>query len=258
MLDLHEIHSSPNIASERSEARRGKARCKELSNNLKDSNTLQRINLCSKSSELNHQEVHLLQKSWFFPLAFLLVSGSMPASLQAGSAAFDNSGRIPCGADGRITAAGWEALKLRSPTELKPGAMATIPAVCPAERYFPTGVILTPGATYQIDAQGRWQDLWFRVGPNGWAGLLLEAGNRLPWQRFFLLAGAIGRSEAQLFPIGQSRRWTAPGKLLEGENRQLYLFANDWNGMLHNNRSVPDDKGGPLRVSITRIPETSF
>lgn len=196
-------------------------------------------------------------RSLSVPIALLLMAGSAPSGLLAGSEPFDNSGRIPCDAKGRIAPSGLETLGQRTPAELPPGAMVTIPAVCPAERYFPTGVLITPGATYLIAAQGRWQDGWIRIGPNGWPGLLLEAWNRLPWKRFFLLGGAIGRSEAHLFPIGQNLRWTAPSTLDEGAASELYLFANDWPGMLHNNRSVPDVKGGPLRVSITHLPNST-
>jgi hypothetical protein len=198
----------------------------------------------------------LLRKLWALPLALLFASDS-PHGLLAGSEPFDNNGRISCDANGRIAPSGLDILKKRPRSELQPGAMVTVPAVCPAERYFPTGMIITAGATYQIEAQGLWQDGWLRIGPNGWHGLLLEARNRMPWKRFFLLGGAIGRSEAKLFPIGQSRRWTAPSTLAQGDNSELYLFANDWPGMLYNNRSVPDAKGGPLRVSIRRITNSS-
>jgi hypothetical protein len=188
------------------------------------------------------------------PPALILMAETVPQGVLAGSGPLDNNGRVPCDSNGLIAASWKNDPGQRSATELQPGAMATVPAVCPAERYFPTGVLLTPGATYQIEAQGLWQDGWIRVGPNGWPGLLLEAWNRLPWRRFFLLGGAIGRSEAQLFAIGRSRRWTAPVALSPEADRQLYLFANDWPGKLQNNRSVADDKGGPLRVSITRLP----
>lgn len=174
---------------------------------------------------------------WLFPAAFLATQAAFPRAVLAGSAAFDNSGRIPCDQKGLI-AAPWRASPdLPAPAELQPGAMATVPAVCPAERYFPTGVLLTPGATYQIDSQGLWRDGW----------------NRLHWQPFFQLGGAIGPSEQHLFSIGRGRRWTAPTTLPPDADRQLYLFANDWPGMLHNNRSVPDEDGGPLRVTISRL-----
>ena len=139
------------------------------------------------------------------------------------------------------------------PVELPPGGTITIPSVCPAERYFPTGVLLTPGATYQFKAEGLWRDGWIRVGPEGWPGLVLEAWNRLPWKRFFLLCGSIGPSEQHLFPIGCGLPWPAPNPLPSNAAPQLHLFANDWPSMLHNNRTVPRDKGGPLRVTITRI-----
>jgi hypothetical protein len=196
---------------------------------------------------------HRLRWFWLFPAAFLAMQAAFPQALLAGSAPFDNSGRIPCDQKGLI-AAPWRASPdLPAPAELQPGAMATVPAVCPAERYFPTGVLLTPGATYQIDSQGLWRDGWIRVGPEGWPGLLLQAWNRLHWQPFFQLGGAIGPSEQHLFSIGRGRRWTAPTTLPPVADRQLYLFANDWPGMLHNNRSVPDEDGGPLRVTISRL-----
>jgi hypothetical protein len=195
----------------------------------------------------------MIRKFLTIPLALVLMDASTSPGIRAGTEPIDNSGRIPCDANGRIAPSGLVSLRQRPTKELLPRAMVTVPAVCPAERYFPTGVLLTPGGTYQIDATGRWQDGWIHIGPNGWPGTILEAWNRLPWKRFFLLGGAIGRSEAHLFPIGQSRRWTAPSTLAQVEDKQLYLFANDWPGMLHNNRAVPDVKGGPLRVSITRL-----
>jgi hypothetical protein len=190
---------------------------------------------------------------WFLPAALLLWQGGVPEAVLAGSGPFDNSGRIPCDRQGLIDASWRNSPGLTAPTELHPGAMATVPAVCPAERYFPTGVLLTPGATYQIDAQGLWQDGWIRVGPEGWPGLLLQAWNRLRWKPFFFLGGSMGPSEHHLFPIGRGRLWTAPTTLPANADRQLYLFANDWPGMLHNNRTVPDEEGGPLRVTISRI-----
>lgn len=184
----------------------------------------------------------------------LLTAGvAMPQALQAGFASLDNSGRVQCDERGLIDASEREAQRSLLPVELTPGAMATIPAVCPAELHFPTGVIVTPGATYQIDSQGLWKDGWIKVGPEGWRGLLLEARNRLRWKPFFLLGGSIGQSDKHLFPIGRGRRWTAPSTLPLDSDRGLYLFANDWPGMFHNNRTVLDSEGGPLRVTILRI-----
>lgn len=174
-------------------------------------------------------------------------------ALLAGSAPLESSGRIPSDGNGSKASSSLQGPPGPAPAELQPGAMATVPAVCPAERYVPTGVLLTPGATYQFDAEGLWQDGWIRVGPDGWPGLFLQAWNRLRWKRFFLLCGSIGPSEQHLFPIGRCHRWTAPTTLPPDTDRHLHLFANDWPAMLYNNRSVPDDKGGPLRVTICRV-----
>ena len=183
----------------------------------------------------------------------LNLTSPMAMPLHAGQAALDNHGRVSCDAEGRIAASQRQALQTALPGELDVGATITIPAVCPAERYFPTGVLVTPGASYQISAQGKWQDGWIKVGAGGWNGLFLEAWNRLAWKPFFLLGGAIGASERQLFPIGAGRTWKAPISLAEKNNRQLYLFANDWPGKYGNNRAVADSAGGPLRVSIRRL-----
>ena len=195
------------------------------------------------------------QRGWLWSLSLSFSAGvvALPHVIQAGSEPFDNRGRIGCDSKGLIADSKEKAKRLVSSVELLPGAMATVPAVCPAEKYFPTGVMLTPGATYQIDAQGLWMDWWIKVGPEGWPGLLLQAWNRLRWKPFFMLVGSIGKSDDHLIPIGRGRRWIAPSTLRLDSDRNLYLFANDWLGLLHNNRSVPDDEGGPLRVTISRI-----
>ena len=177
----------------------------------------------------------------------------MPQALNAGSAPLDHAGRVHCDATGRITATDRERLGRVLAMDMDPGSVVTIPAICPAEHYFPTGVLVTPGATYQISAQGLWKDSWITVGPQGWYGLLLEAWNRLPWRRFFLLCGSIGRSDEQAFAIGASRRWRAPDVIRSADDRQLYLFANDWPSKYDNNRAVSDADGGPMRVAIQRI-----
>lgn len=184
--------------------------------------------------------------------ATCLVS-TMAIPLHADQAALNSQGLVTCDGEGRIAASGRQALQAVPPGELEVGATITIPAVCPAERYFPTGILVTPGASYQISAQGTWQDGWIKVGPAGWHGLVLEAWNRLAWKPFFLLGGAIGASERQLFAIGMGRRWQAPFTLVEGSDLQLYLFANDWPGKYGNNRAVAETAGGPLRVSIRRL-----
>jgi hypothetical protein len=112
---------------------------------------------------------------------------------------------------------------------------------------------VTPGATYRISAVGRWKDWWIISGPEGYWLPLVPAGNRLRWKRMFVLSGSVGRGSALRFVIGRSREWQAPESLPEDGDRRLYLFPNDWEGMYHNNRMVPAEKGGPLRVSIRRI-----
>lgn len=178
---------------------------------------------------------------------------AMPQPLLAGTTPFDNNGRLRCDSNGLIDRSDPIALEQKAPMELEPGAIATIPSVCPAERYFPSGVIVTPGATYQISAQGLWKDGWITVGAQGWWGLLFEAWNRLPWKPFFLLGGSIGQSDQKAFPIGLGRRWIAPNSLPSMTDRQLYFFANDWPSKLQNNRTVSDTAGGPMRVTVLRI-----
>ena len=78
--------------------------------------------------------------------------------------------------------------------ELAVGGRKVVTNLCPAEKYFPSGVLLTPGATYHISAQGLWRDSWIDCGPNGWGLLPLQIGNRLRWRRFFLLSASVGQN----------------------------------------------------------------
>jgi hypothetical protein len=181
-------------------------------------------------------------------MAGILVLSS--SASEAGSASLDNTNLVRCGTDGRIESSSSQAFE---PRELAIGEWATVPAVCPGELYFPSGVLVTPGATYRISAQGMWKDLWIHSGPQGWNGLLLQAGNRLRWGRMFALCGSIGEDDEQIFLIGSGRDWTAPATLPEGSDLQLYLFPNDWKGMYHNNRALEGDQGGPMRVTIRRL-----
>lgn len=173
--------------------------------------------------------------------------------LLAGRIPFDHHGRLRCDSQGLIDRSDPWALPRQTPTELEPGAMATISSICPSERYFPSGVIVTPGATYQISAEGVWKDGWVTVGARGWRGLLLEAWNRLPWKPFFLLGGSIGQHDQNAFAIGQARCWSAPSSLHNIADRQLYFFANDWPSKYQNNRTASDAAGGPMRVTVLRM-----
>lgn len=176
-----------------------------------------------------------------------------PVTARAEAISPDIPNRVYCDDKGLIGNSRGRSSKFDQPRELQPGEMVSIPTICPAERYFPTGVTVTPNATYQIDATGLWKDGWITVGPEGWPGLLLQAWNRVRWQKFFLLSGSIGRSDAETFPIGRGKTWTAPPRIADTESTELFLFPNDWPSKIDNNRTVPGSKGGPLRVSIRRL-----
>jgi hypothetical protein len=133
--------------------------------------------------------------------------------------------------------------------------MGVVRSVNPRCFYYPTQVIIEPGAVYQFDSVGFWKDGWLpKCGPEGWPGLLLQAGNRLPGRQFFMLCGAVGKTEKTLFSIGRSREWKAP-KGIKSDDNQLFLFANDWPQALFqsNNKELDDAHGGPLRVTIYRV-----
>jgi hypothetical protein len=126
--------------------------------------------------------------------------------------------------------------------------------VDPRELFCPSGIEIVPGARYRFEAQGKWKDGWIVCGPEGWPGLLLEAWNRLPWRRVFLLCASVGKDLRHAFPVGQGCEWTAPAEAADWESRQLYFFANDWPHMYGNNHALPPQQGGPLRVTVTRLP----
>lgn len=136
---------------------------------------------------------------------------------------------------------------------LTPGETSPTVEVDPRDLYCPSGIEIAPGARYRFEAAGKWKDSWITCGPEGWHGLLLEAGNRLPWRRVFLLCGTVGKSLQRAFPIGAGREWTAPTDDALGPDRQLYFFANDWPSKYDNNHPLSPKQGGPLRVSITRL-----
>lgn len=137
--------------------------------------------------------------------------------------------------------------------QLVPGEVSPDVEVDPRDLYCPSGIEIVPGALYRFEAAGKWKDSWIICGPEGWHGLLLEAGNRLPWRRVFLLCGAVGKSLEGAFPIGVGRQWTAPAEDGRWPDRQLYFFANDWPSKYANNHPLPEEQGGPLRVSVSRL-----
>ncbi len=136
--------------------------------------------------------------------------------------------------------------------ELEVGEWRIIGEVCPREKFFPTSVVLTPGASYVISAVGRWKDLWIRTGPEGWWFPPFHPFNRIPWHRMFVLSGSIGPSLEHAFVIGRQITWTAPMVLPEGIGAELMLFPNDLESMYYNNRSLAPAQGGPMRVTILR------
>jgi len=136
--------------------------------------------------------------------------------------------------------------------ELEVGEWRIIGEVCPREKFFPTSVLLTPGATYEISAVGRWKDQWIRTGPEGWWFLPFHPFNRIPWHRMFVLSGSVGLTLDHAFVIGRQTSWTAPTVLPEGMGAELQLFPNDWDSKYDNNRSLPPAQGGPMRVTILR------
>jgi len=58
---------------------------------------------------------HLVRRVLAIPIALLMMAGSTPPGLRAGSEPFDNTGRIPCDANGRIAPSGLVSLGQRPP-----------------------------------------------------------------------------------------------------------------------------------------------
>ena len=127
--------------------------------------------------------------------------------------------------------------------------------VDPHDPNFPTGIDVEAGVAYLFLAEGCWKD-WFKVcGPNGWGPRWnpLTCCNRIRWQPFFLLCGNIGKDDTTAFGIGDREIWRATPEVSEREDRQLYLFANDWKKMYWNNHALKPEQGGPLKVTIFRL-----
>jgi hypothetical protein len=129
--------------------------------------------------------------------------------------------------------------------------------VNPRDEFAPSGIEITPGAKYQFKAEGKWKDSLIECGPKGWPSFFLASWNRLPGKRIFALCASVGNDEKNLskkaFYVGEGCVWTAPPDSIGLFNRQLYFFANDWPGKYCNNETLPPEKGGPLRVTITRL-----
>jgi len=143
--------------------------------------------------------------------------------------------------------------KLLTPKELGVGEWHIIGEVCPREKFFPTSVLVTPGATYEISAVGRWKDQWIRTGPEGWLFPPFQPFNRIPWRRMFVLSGSLGSSLENAFVIGRQTTWRAPMMPPRGTLAETQVFPNDWESKYDNNRSLSPVQGGPMRVTIRRV-----
>lgn len=127
--------------------------------------------------------------------------------------------------------------------------------VNPSVLHYPTGLIVEADEQYTFQAEGHWLD-WFKsCGPNGWGPKRnpLAFFNRKRLKPFFLLCGNVGRDDDHAFCIGENYKWTVPPEVKDLEDRQLYLFANDWYCMYWNNKPLPKERGGPLKVTISRL-----
>jgi len=73
-----------------------------------------------------------------------------------------------------------------------------------------------------------------------------------------MLCGNVGKKtdEELMFHIGSRGEWTAPAEIddLPLDERTLYLFANDIPSKYDNNVALDRDEGGPLKVTIYRLP----
>lgn len=189
------------------------------------------------------------------PLWFAAVIIALPTSSSAADQPFSAPQAGLCIQDGpdagKISEAGRN--ELPKAKILRVDEWRVISEICPREKFFPTSVIVSPGATYRISAVGRWKDQWITAGPKGWWFPPFQAFNRIPWKRMFVLSGSVGSTLEYAFVIGEESTWTAPAKLPIGTDAELQLFPNDWESKYDNNRSLRPAQGGPMRVTIKRL-----
>jgi len=121
----------------------------------------------------------------------------------------------------------------------------------PADKWwFPTGIILVPGAKYKFIAQGTWHDDAINCGPDGytlqdkvpewqWPFFRLVQGLKPldTGDRWFQLVGKVGNS---VFEIGSGM--TCPA----AEGGELFCTANDVPFMFWNNK-------GELTLNVTEL-----
>jgi hypothetical protein len=140
------------------------------------------------------------------------------------------------------------------PHVLAPGDPPLALTVDPRRRYVPTGIVVRAGERYRITATGTWRDASKLCGPEGWGGGWLKRRARLRGAALFALCGSIGRDDTHAFAIGRTLDWTVPASAAVGDDPVLCLFANDWHFMYWNNQPAAPSEGGPLRVTIERLP----
>ncbi len=125
--------------------------------------------------------------------------------------------------------------------------------VDPRKLHVPTGIILKPGQRYAFTAIGEWGDWIKTCDHRGWHHGWMTRCARVKDASLFQLCGAIGKNDRNLFAIDTSQTWAVPDVLLADGDQQLYLFANDLRIMYFNNRELPPEEDGPMRVTITRV-----
>jgi|GEM_PF-317562 len=125
--------------------------------------------------------------------------------------------------------------------------------VDPRKCHVPTGINVQPGERYTFTAAGKWKDWFVTCDHRGWGSGWPLRFNRVKGQPFFRLCGSIGKDDRAAFAINTTQPWTVPDTPPPDGDDQLYLFANDHPWMYWNNRTLTEDKGGPMRVTITRL-----
>lgn len=137
-------------------------------------------------------------------------------------------------------------------SELQPGQSLTID-VDPGLLHVPTGIAVRAGEQYSFSATGKWKDWYIVCDHRGWGRGWFTRLPRVPGQPFFRLCGCVGKQDGGAFAIDMTRPWTVPDIRPSEDDTQLYLFANDIRWMYWNNRVLPKEQGGPMRVTVARV-----
>lgn len=142
---------------------------------------------------------------------------------------------------------------------LEIGRSRTI-VVSPRPLFVSCGIEVRAGERYLLRAEGRWQDGRMRpCGPEGWTvpGLgWARRWNRLPGANWFVLCACLGTALQTSRAVAPQCDWTIEAdqaRLAGSAPVLLQAFANDWPGRYANNREVPADRGGPMRLTVERV-----